>query len=62
MTTERWQRLEEIFHAARGQNAAARAAYLANECRDDEPLRLQIESLLADGDRRDIGFVHARFD
>ena len=50
MTPERWQRLEEIFHAARGQDAAARAAYLAKECRDDEPLRLQIESLLADGE------------
>jgi dienelactone hydrolase len=50
MTPERWQRLEAIFHAARRQDPAGRAAYLADECRDDEPLRLQIESLLADGE------------
>jgi serine/threonine protein kinase len=50
MTPERWQRLEEIFHAARGRAAAGRAAYLADACRDDEPLRIQVESLLAHGE------------
>jgi formylglycine-generating enzyme required for sulfatase activity/dienelactone hydrolase len=50
MTPERWQRLEEIFHAARGQDPAARAAYLGRACGDDESLRRQIESLLAHGD------------
>jgi dienelactone hydrolase len=50
MTPERWKRLDEIFHEARRRDPADRAAYLADECRDDEPLRLEIESLLADGD------------
>ena len=49
MTPEGWKRLEDIFHAARGQDTAGRAAYLAVACGDDEPLRLQIESLLAHG-------------
>jgi dienelactone hydrolase len=50
MTPERWKRLEEIFHAARGQDPAGRAAYLAGACQDDEELRLRVESLLAYGD------------
>jgi eukaryotic-like serine/threonine-protein kinase len=49
MTPERWKRLEEIFHAAREQDAARRAAYVAAACEDDEPLRVQVESLLAHG-------------
>ena len=50
MDPERWRRLEEIFHAARGQDAAHRAAYVAEACGDDGSLRLQIESLLAEGE------------
>jgi hypothetical protein len=50
MTPERWNRLEEIFHAARGQDSEARAAYLAGACHNDEQLRLQVESLLAHGE------------
>jgi dienelactone hydrolase len=47
ITPERWQRLEEIFHAARDQDPAVRSAYLGRACGDDESLRRQIESLLA---------------
>jgi dienelactone hydrolase len=50
MTPERWLRLEEIFHAARGQDPALRAEYVARACGDDDSLRRQIESLLAHGD------------
>jgi dienelactone hydrolase len=50
MTPERWKRLDEIFHAARGRDGVDRAAYLAEACGDDDSLRLQIESLLADGE------------
>jgi dienelactone hydrolase len=50
MNPDRWHRLEEIFHAARGHDPASRAGYLAEACRDDEPMRLQVESLLAHGD------------
>jgi eukaryotic-like serine/threonine-protein kinase len=49
MTPERWKRLEEIFHAAREQDPADRADYVAAVCGDDESLRLQVESLLAHG-------------
>jgi dienelactone hydrolase len=50
MTPERWRRLDEIFHAARGQDAAHREAYLAEACGDDRSLRLHVESLLAHGE------------
>ena len=50
MTPERWQRLEEIFHAARREDPAVRAAYLSRACGDDESLRQQIDSLLAHAD------------
>ena len=49
MRPERWKRLEEIFHAAREQDPADRAEYVAAACGDDESLRLQVESLLAHG-------------
>src|SRR6266481_4574256 len=50
MTPDRWKRLEEMYHSARGRDSASRAAYLAEACRDDEELRLQIESLLVHGE------------
>src|SRR6266853_909747 len=50
MTPERWKRLEEIFHAARGRESADRPLYLVEACGGDESLRLQVESLLAHGD------------
>ena len=52
MTPERWKHLDEVFHAAHGRDGADRAAYLAEACRDDESLRLQVESLLAHGEVR----------
>jgi formylglycine-generating enzyme required for sulfatase activity/dienelactone hydrolase len=50
MTPHRWKRLEEIYHSARAQDSATRAAYLAEACGGDEELRVQIESLLQHGD------------
>jgi hypothetical protein len=46
MTPERWKRIEALYHAARSQPPAGRAAFLADLCRDDEPLRREVESLL----------------
>jgi Tol biopolymer transport system component len=46
MTSERWKRLEGLYHAARDQPPAERSAFLADACRDDEALRQDIESLL----------------
>ena len=46
MTPERWQRVEELYHAAYATPAGERAAFLAEACREDEALRRQVESLL----------------
>ena len=46
MTPERWQRVEELYHAAYARPIGERAAFLAEACREDEALRRQIESLL----------------
>ena len=47
MTSERWRRVEELYHAALGRGVAEREAFLANACADDEALRREVESLLA---------------
>ena len=47
MTPERWRRIEELYHAVRAQDAAERAAFLAEACAGDEGLRQEVESLLA---------------
>jgi serine/threonine protein kinase/Tol biopolymer transport system component len=46
MTTDRWQRTEAVFHAARDRPAAERAAFLVEACGDDDALRRDVESLL----------------
>ena len=46
MTPERWQRIEELYHAADARSANERAAFLAEACRGDEKLRRYVESLL----------------
>ena len=46
MTPERWKRVEELYHAARTRPSGERAAFLADNCRDEESLRRDIESLL----------------
>ena len=54
MTPERWQRVEELYHAAYATPAGERAAFLAEACRDDEALQRQVESLLNESSRRRI--------
>jgi serine/threonine protein kinase len=46
MLSSEWQRIEEIFHAALRLQAVERSAYLTDECRGDERLRHEVESLL----------------
>ena len=46
MTPDRWQRIEELYHAAHARAADERAAFLAEACRGDEKLRREVESLL----------------
>ncbi|HUR35390.1 MAG TPA: protein kinase [Vicinamibacterales bacterium] len=49
MTSERWHRMEAIFHGATERPAAERAAWLADACQGDVELRREVESLLAAG-------------
>jgi Tol biopolymer transport system component len=44
---DRWQHVERLYHAALARDANERAAFLREACGDDEPLRREIESLLA---------------
>ena len=47
MTPERWRQIEDLFHAALERNSALRDEFLAQACADDQELRTQVESLLA---------------
>ena len=47
MTTERWEQVKQLFHAALEQEAAQRPEFLARVCVDDAPLRDEVQSLLA---------------
>lgn len=47
MTPERWQQIDKLFHAALACEPAKRAEFLRAECGDDEPLRLEVESLIS---------------
>ena len=46
MKPERWQQLEKLFHSALGRGLAQRGEFLDEAC-DDEPLRKEVEALLA---------------
>ena len=50
MPTDRWQKIESLFHAACERPAEERRAYLENAT-DDEALRREVESLLANEDQ-----------
>ena len=47
MTPERWQQIDELFHAALACQPAQRTKFLAARCAGDDPLRLEIESLIS---------------
>ena len=47
MDAERWQRVEELYHAALERPTEARAKFLAEACVGDAALRRELESLLA---------------
>src|SRR5580765_6358485 len=47
MTPERWAQVERLYHAARERAEADRAGFVAESCADDEALRREVESLLA---------------
>src|SRR5262245_24615731 len=47
MDPARWQRVEELFHAAEAMDAEKRDRFLADACPNDSGLRRQVESLIA---------------
>jgi eukaryotic-like serine/threonine-protein kinase len=47
MTPERWQEIEQLYHAALERDESQRAAYLCEVCAGDDALRQEVESLLA---------------
>ncbi len=47
MTPERWQQIDDLFHAALARSAAERFDFLADRCETDEELRHEVESLLS---------------
>jgi tetratricopeptide (TPR) repeat protein len=47
MKAERWQQVEELYHAALEREEGGRAAFLEQACEGDEALRRRVESLLA---------------
>jgi eukaryotic-like serine/threonine-protein kinase len=44
---ERWRQIEEIYHLAVNKPPGERTAFLERACAGDEPLRREVESLLA---------------
>ncbi|HXT20871.1 MAG TPA: serine/threonine-protein kinase, partial [Thermoanaerobaculia bacterium] len=51
--TERWQRVERLFHEALALADDARAAWLDAECDGDADLRAEVESMVASASRGD---------
>ena len=49
MTRERWQRIEDLFHAALARAPESRRPFLDEACGTDAELRREIESFLAQG-------------
>ena len=47
MGNERWQRVGELYHSALKLTPIERATFLRNQCRDDEDLLKEVESLLS---------------
>src|SRR3989442_6092523 len=47
MEPERWQKIKRLFEAAENLTGPARSEYLEEACGEDQPLRAEVESLLA---------------
>ncbi len=47
MTSERWQDLDRLFHAALERPPEERAGFLAEACAGDEAVRSEVEALIA---------------
>jgi hypothetical protein len=49
--SNRWQQIEQVYHAALDREASQRPAYLHEVCAGDDALRREVESLLAQESR-----------
>ena len=49
MTPERWRQVSRIYYDALARDSRERPSFLREACRDDETLRREVESLLAQG-------------
>jgi serine/threonine protein kinase len=47
MTPEHWQQINDLYHASLEREPAARNAFVAQACGDDNELRREVESLIA---------------
>jgi eukaryotic-like serine/threonine-protein kinase len=47
MTSDRWKRIEQLYHSALEREGNQRAAFLRDACAGDDALRQEVESLLA---------------
>jgi len=56
MQPERWQRIDQLFHLALGQEPAQRAEFLDGACSGDQLLLSEIQLLLSSHDRAE-GFI-----
>ena len=62
MRSERWRRIEELYHAALEQEVSRRAAFVAESCEGDAELRRELESLLSAGHEDDGRFDSPAWD
>src|SRR2546430_4941387 len=62
MNSERWQRIEQVFHEALQLEAEARLSYLAQSCSEDSSLREEVESLIDSLERDSSFLVQPAFD
>src|SRR5215510_3257744 len=46
-TTDKWQQVQELFHAALERDAAERSIFLDQACGDDESLRREVGWLIS---------------
>ena len=52
MSSSRWQKIEEVFHAALAVEPGTRSAFLNEMCHGDQELRREVESLLSAVERQ----------
>jgi hypothetical protein len=61
MTPERWDRLQELYHAVRSRTKADRAQFLGDACRGDAGLGREVRLLLDQPVSTLVGFLGGTF-